>query len=75
MEYTFLGKGLMFVGFLAVVIGLAFMFLPQIPFLGKLPGDISIQSGNLKIFFPVVSCIILSLLLSLFLNLFMGRAR
>ncbi len=37
--------------------------------LGRLPGDIHIQSGNFSFFFPVVTCILLSIVLTIFLNL------
>ena len=32
---------------------------------GRLPGDISVGSGNVRVYFPVVSCILLSVILSL----------
>lgn len=40
--------------------------------LGRLPGDISVERGNFKFYFPIVTCIVLSIVLSLLLNLF-GR--
>jgi hypothetical protein len=40
--------------------------------LGRLPGDISVDRGNFKFYFPIVTCIVLSILLTLLLNLF-GR--
>jgi hypothetical protein len=38
--------------------------------LGRLPGDIHIQSGSTSFFFPVVSCILLSIVLTILLNIF-----
>ena len=38
--------------------------------LGKLPGDIFIQKGHFSFYFPVVTCILLSLILTFVLNLF-----
>ena len=37
---------------------------------GLLPGDIVVRKGNFTFFFPIVSCIILSVLLTLFFRLF-----
>ncbi len=37
---------------------------PSIPWLGKLPGDIVIDRGNFQFYFPVTTCILLSLMLT-----------
>ena len=46
---------------------------PKVPLLGKLTGDIHIRHGNFELHFPLITCIVLSLLLSLILNLFLRR--
>lgn len=74
MEINSFGKAMLLLGAAIIGLGLVLMFMPQIPFLGRLPGDINFQSGNVKIFFPIVTGIVLSLLLSLILNLFLNRA-
>ncbi|MFJ9291145.1 DUF2905 domain-containing protein [Bacillus halotolerans] len=43
-------------------------------FVGKMPGDIFVKKGNVTFFFPVVTCIIISVVLSILLNLF-GRMK
>ncbi|OIR62365.1 hypothetical protein BLL41_06070 [Bacillus sp. FMQ74] len=43
-------------------------------FVGKLPGDIFVKKRNVTFFFPVVTCIIISVVLSILLNLF-GRMK
>ncbi|MFQ5674607.1 MAG: DUF2905 domain-containing protein, partial [bacterium] len=45
-------------------------FLKQLPFLGKLPGDILIQKKNFTFYFPIATSILLSFILSLFLYFF-----
>ena len=56
-------------GVLLIVAGHAIRFgLP----LGRLPGDIVIHRGNSTFYFPIVTCIILSVVLSLVMWLF-GR--
>ncbi|MBI4759558.1 MAG: DUF2905 domain-containing protein, partial [Chloroflexi bacterium] len=57
-------------------IGLFLVLWPRIPFLGRLPGDILVQRGNFTFYFPLVTCILLSILLALVLNVvfrFWGR--
>ena len=38
---------------------------PSIPWLGRLPGDIRIERENFRFYFPLVTCLLLSLILSL----------
>jgi hypothetical protein len=59
-----IGKLLVVFGIAIVGIGLLLMFVDRIPFLGKLPGDISIKRENFRLYFPITTSIIVSLLLS-----------
>lgn len=61
------GKVLVLMGGLIVLVGIVLMFSDRIPFLGKLPGDISIKRDNFQFYFPITTGIILSLLVSLIL--------
>jgi len=63
------GKFIIAAGILVVILGLIITFWSKIPFLGKLPGDIFIQKGNSQFFFPVVTCLLLSVGLTLIINL------
>jgi len=63
-----LGGGLLLIGLLLVAAG-------RLPFLGRLPGDIRIQRGGWTFYFPVVTCLLLSLLLTLLLNLIVRLLR
>ena len=56
-------------GLLIVLAGLSWPLLSRIG-LGRLPGDIVIQRGNFSFYFPLATCIILSILLSLLLSIF-----
>ena len=70
------GKMLMVAGLMIVLVGLALTFFDKIPFLGKLPGDISIKKENVQVYIPIASSILLSVLLSVILWLvsyFKGR--
>jgi hypothetical protein len=65
-----IAKNLIIVGALLILGGLVWHFTGgKIP-LGKLPGDIRIESGNSKIFIPITTSILLSLILSLLASLF-----
>jgi hypothetical protein len=65
-----LGKFIVVIGMVATLVGLVMWsgFAPK--WLGRLPGDIRIERGNSSFYFPVVTCIILSIVLSLLLSLF-----
>ncbi len=64
-----LGRLLIAVGALLVVLGLILNFCPSLR-LGHLPGDISIKRGNFSFYFPLTTCILLSLFLTLLVHLF-----
>lgn len=66
------GKMLIIGGIVMVITGLILLISPRIPWLGRLPGDIRIEGKNSSFYFPVVTCIILSIILSIIMNLF-GR--
>jgi hypothetical protein len=59
-----LGKLLVLLGAVLVVVGLALMVAPKIPFLGKLPGDIHIKRDNFEFYFPLATSLLVSLVLS-----------
>ena len=62
---------LVLLGVVLVVLGailwLGGAFGGKIPFLGRLPGDIHVQRGNLSFYFPLTTSIILSIVLTLIL--------
>jgi hypothetical protein len=61
-----MGRALISLGVLLIVVGLAIEFAPRLPFrIGRLPGDIIIQRHNTTFYFPIVTCILLSVVLSL----------
>jgi hypothetical protein len=66
----YFGRILVVLGLVLVALGLVLSVGPKIPFLGRLPGDIRIVKGPFTFYFPIVSCIILSILLTIILNMF-----
>jgi len=65
-----MGKILITIGLILVIAGIVIHFFDRIPFVGKLPGDIVIDRPNFKLYFPLTSGILLSLLISLLIFLF-----
>jgi hypothetical protein len=65
-----LGKTLLFLGLILVILGGVLLLLPKIPWLGKLPGDILYKGEKVTFYFPIVTCIIVSILVTLLLTLF-----
>jgi Protein of unknown function (DUF2905) len=64
-----LGKGLVLVGLLLMAAGALLWALGRVPYLGRLPGDVYIRRGNVSFYFPLATCIILSLVVSVILSL------
>lgn len=64
-----LGKLLVILGAIAMLIG-GLMWAGFGNWIGRLPGDIRIERGNGAFYFPIVTCIVLSILLSLLFSLF-----
>lgn len=65
-----IGKLLIVFGSVLVGAGLLLLLSDKIPWLGRLPGDITVRRDNFTFFFPVVTCIVISVILSLILWLF-----
>ena len=68
-----LGRFLIVVGGVIILVGVALLLVPRIPWLGQLPGDIVVRRDNFTFHFPIVTSIIVSLVLTLLLNLFFRR--
>ncbi len=62
---VFFGKILILFGILLIILGIIFSFSGKIPYLGKLPGDIFVKKENFTFYFPLTTCILISIILSL----------
>jgi hypothetical protein len=65
-----LGKSLIILGIIIIAFGIIITFAGKFPWLGRLPGDIHIKRANFTFYFPLATCILLSLLFSLLFWLF-----
>ena len=62
-------KILIIIGIILLIVGLLYPYIKQLG-LGQLPGDILFKTGNSTFFFPVMTCLIISIILTIIFNLF-----
>ena len=65
-----LGKVLIIFGIVIAGIGVLLLVGDKIPWIGRLPGDIMIKREKFTFYFPIVTCIIISIILTLLFSLF-----
>jgi len=61
---TGIGKSLIVMGLIIAAVGVVLLFSDRIPWLGRLPGDIFIRKGNFSFYFPIATCILISIILT-----------
>ena len=66
------GRIVIIFGVITTVIGFILFVVPKnkLPFLGGLPGDISVHKNNFSFYFPITTCIVLSVIFSLVIYIF-----
>lgn len=64
-----IGRWLIGIGLVLVAVGFLWPWLVKLG-LGRLPGDTVIGRGNFQLYFPIVTCLIISVLASLLIWLF-----
>lgn len=66
-----MGRVLIALGILFLVVGIWITLGWKLPFgLGRLPGDLYIRRGDTTFYFPIVTCLLLSVILTLVMTLF-----
>jgi hypothetical protein len=65
-----LGKLLMVLGGAIFAAGAFVALAGKLPWFGRLPGDIVVERGPVTFYFPIVTCVIISIALSLLFWLF-----
>ena len=71
---TSLGRLLIVGGVMLIIIGAVLVAAPKIPWLGRLPGDIIIHRENVSFYFPITTCLVISVVMSMIFWIF-GRFR
>jgi hypothetical protein len=69
------GRLLLLGGIVLGVLGVILMFAPNLPFIGRLPGDIRIDTDNVRIYLPLGTMLVISLILTIVLNVLGGTGR
>jgi hypothetical protein len=64
-----LGKSLVLIGISIVLIGVLMWGLSSIPFIGRLPGDVYVRRGNFTFYFPIATCILISIIATILFSL------
>ena len=65
------GKYILIVGLFIVLAGfLIYFFHDYFKWFGKLPGDIKIEKGNFRFYFPLVTMIVVSIIVTIIVNIF-----
>ncbi len=65
-----IGRGLIVIGILLVLAGILLLVFPRIvSWFGNLPGDIRFEGKNSRVYIPLTSMILLSIILTIVLNL------
>lgn len=72
MNWIETGRFLIIAGAVVVVIGVLFTVADKIP-IGRLPGDIHFGNGRIKIYIPLATSILLSVIITIILNFFNKR--
>lgn len=65
-----LGRALLVAGGVLLALGLLLTLGGRVPGVGRLPGDVVYRKGNFTFYFPIVTCILLSVVATLLLRIF-----
>lgn len=68
------GRALIVFGVVMIAVGAVLWLWPQVPWLGRLPGDIHVERPGFRFSFPIVTCLLISVVVTVVLNL-VGRLR
>jgi len=70
VESVTMGKSLIVIGVLFVVVGVLISSGYGASWFGKLPGDFNFKEGNFSFYFPMSTCIVLSIVLTILFRIF-----
>jgi len=69
MELSQLGRGLVLIGAAILFFGVLLVVADRVPFIGRLPGDITLRGDGWTLYAPLATSIVLSVLLTAVLSL------
>lgn len=65
-----LARWLIIAGLVMAAVGVVLLLVPKIPWLGRLPGDMSYKGEKVTFYFPLGTCIVISIILTIIFSLF-----
>lgn len=68
-ESKYMQKILIYIGLIILVIGLLWPLLKELP-IGRMPGDIVLQKNKFTFYFPIITCLVVSLIISIIFRFF-----
>ena len=68
-ESMHMQKILIYIGLIILVIGLLWPLLKELP-IGRMPGDIVLQKDKFTFYFPIITCLVVSLIISIIFRFF-----
>ena len=69
-EFSQFGKILLIIGLITAGVGLILLAGDKIPWLGRLPGDLLFKGKKGSFYFPITTCLLISIIISFILYLF-----
>lgn len=70
---NYVGKSLILIGIGLIIVGIFFVLGARFSWFGRLPGDIIVQRKNFTFYFPIATCILISIVLSFIFFLFFRK--
>lgn len=67
MQFTEVGRFLITAGLVILAVGFLFLVADKLP-IGRLPGDFNVEKNGFKIFIPITTCILVSVVITLIVN-------
>ncbi len=67
---TEIARFIIIAGLALTALGILLLLIGKVPGVGKLPGDILIKKDNFTFYFPLATCILVSILLTVVMQLF-----
>ena len=68
-----IGRALILVAAILLVVGVLLVLAPRIPFLGRLPGDLSFERDGVRVYVPLATMALISLVASVLLSILTRR--
>ncbi len=69
MNWIDVGRFLIIAGTVVIIVGVLFLVADKFP-LGRLPGDLRFGAGRVRIYIPIATCVLLSIVITLVVNFF-----